>query len=961
VIALGGIPGARLRSTAPPTLPEVPADTRDRDGVVDVTVRDSPGGHPLAKASVRIFAIMDDRAYLGGAGETPDTGLVRFARLPHGEVWILAEAPHHARGSAHIIVGGEPRTLVIDLAPAHSLRVAVHDELGAPLDGAEIEVLSATDPLPVGARSDAGGGAQLGRLGEGPWHVTARAPGFDDSSVRAQHEGEAVNIVLRKLGTLAVHVVRSDGRDADRASVAVAGAHLWPPRSTETDAHGDVRIAGLAAGTYALRATKGDAVSPIELGVSLERGQDKSVVLRLMQGHFVRVRVTDGEGEDAEPVAAARVTLAEGGLSPFPLEATTDRKGFARLGPVASGRASVGVRADGFIARGAVAVSDPPAPETRVALVRAGALIGRVLDTRGDPVDGATIEITGTDPSGGPILDEPRRVSFQTAYFEAMLPGPSPLVASGELGVMPGPVPPIPVAAGFGPPPAARPAVEGEPWVTRDDGTFRAAPASPGRIRAFVRHPQYVEAQSDVVTLLPGGEAHVDVVMHRGGTLEGRVMDARDRPVASVRVFVSATHGMLERMTRTASDGTFAFAALPSSVSLTTSSDDEDTPDVRTGVEIPEGGRREVTVHLPAARSPLVVTVVDDRGAPVSTAQVTARSLSVEAPLRVTAFTDAQGAAVLKRASGIPLRVEATAPSRAPRAVVTDGGQVALRIELAPAETLTGEVVASRGRDPIAGASVTLESDLGSRRTHADEKGHFAIKDLPHGAARLIVRARGFAPAARSIALPDSGGRREFALGPTELMEEGIVEGDVVDARGGPVPGVRVAQGHAPTWLLVGSTPADVAVTDAKGHFVLRELAEGTISLEAYSPDLGRGNVSGVRVVAGRTTDRIDIVIEHERVDAGSSVEPSASGGVAVTLGESGNQVIVMSVVEGSEAERAGVTSGDVLIAVDDLPVSTIEQARTRLNGPITDDVVLRLQRADREVVLRVARDAVRR
>jgi hypothetical protein len=413
-------------------------------------------------------------------------------------------------------------------------------------------------------------------------------------------------------------------------------------------------------------------------------------------------------------------------------------------------------------------------------------------------------------------------------------------------------------------------------------------------------------------------------------------------------------------MTRTASDGTFAFAALPESVILTTSSDDDETPDVRTTFEIPEGGRREVTVRLPAPRRPLVVTVVDERGGGVSAAQVSARSLSVDAPLRVTAFTDDRGEAVLKRARGVPLRVEVTAPSRAPRVVVTEASRESLRVELAPAETLAGEVVSGRHREPIVGAEVVLHLDWGVRRASTDSDGHFALRDLPAGTAHLVVRAAGFAAAEKAITVTDTGGRRESVLDRIELTEEGIVDGEVVDTRGDPVVGARVASGLAPTWLLVGSTPSGVAVTDARGRFTLRELSEGNITVEAYAPDVGRGRLSGVAVVAGRTTDRVRIVIERDVGDAG---EPPASGGVAVTLGETTapTEVVVVSVAEGSEAERAGVAAGDVLLAVDDVAVATLEQAREKLNGPIADDVVLRLRRGDKALLLRVARDAVRR
>jgi hypothetical protein len=292
--------------------------------------------------------------------------------------------------------------------------------------------------------------------------------------------------------------------------------------------------------------------------------------------------------------------------------------------------------------------------------------------------------------------------------------------------------------------------------------------------------------------------------------------------------------------------------------------------------------------------------------------------------------------------------------------VVTEASSESLRVELATAETLSGEVVSERHRDPIAGAEVVLHLDWGVRRASTDSEGRFALRDLPAGTAHLAVRASGFAAAERGVNVADTGGRHESVLDRVELTEEGIVEGDVVDARGDPVVGARVANGLAPTWLLVGSTPSGVAVTDANGRFTLRELSEGNITVEAYAPDVGRGRLSGVAVVAGRTTDRVHVVIERDVADAG---EPPASGGVAVTLGETTRptEVVVVSVAEGSEAERAGVAAGDVLLAVDDVAVTTLEQARERLNGPIADDVVLRLRRGDKALLLRVARDAVRR
>ncbi len=968
LIAAGGIPGSSLQAGIAGGAGIAPAslDARERSGVVDVTL-ESETGAPLAHGSVRALAVIDDRAQLAGTRETDASGHAHLAALPHAETWIVADAPGRARASTHLVVDSDPRAVTLALGPEHTFDARVTDEAGAPVPGAELEVTAAADPLPIGARAGDDGQAHVGRLGEGPWRVVARAPGYDEAAGRATHDGAVVTLVLRRLGAVLVHVDGPDGHPAAGARVEVAGASLWPPRAARTEANGEVRIGALVAGSYALRATLGDLVSPIEIGAPVGRGEEHRVALRLAPGSFVAVRVTDGDADDADAVAGAQVGLSEGGLSPFPLEATADRAGRARLGPIAEGLATVDAHAPGFVSRGAVAVNAraPGATEARVVLVRAGKLAGRVVDGRGRPIDGATIEIVGTDPAGGPILDDPRRSGFREAQFDAMLAGPAALVPSGELGVVPGPVPAIP-RAGAALPAGAAPsagAPGGQPWVTREDGTFEASPVTPGRIRAVVRHPQYVEAESDVVTLAPGGEQRVDVTMHAGGSLEGRVLDARDRPVEGARVTVSATRGSLERSTRTASDGSFAFASLPDAVSLSAGAGEDLQPQVRLAIGVPEGGRREVTIHLPEARGALPVTVVDERGWGVDTAQVGVASLSAGAPLRVTAFTDAKGQATIAGAHGLPLRVEVRAPHHAPRVVAVEAAIDELRVELLPGESATGEVVASRGRDAIAGADVTLYTDTGVRHTRTDAKGEFALSDLAPGPARLRVRAAGFAPATRSLDVPDSGGRRSFALPRVELDGSGTVKGVVVDDRGEPVAGARVARDQVPTWLLVGSTPEGVAVTDAKGRFTLSDLPEGTLSLEAYTPELGRARLGGVSIVAGRTTEDVRLVLAATDAGEAPAPAPAAGGGVAVTLGETSEpvEVVVVAVVDGSEAERAGLLPGDVVLAVDGVAVPTMAEARARLSGPVADDVVVSVRRGDAPLTLRVPREPVRR
>jgi Carboxypeptidase regulatory-like domain/PDZ domain len=970
---VAGWPGSVLRATAVELVaPSVPKEISEREGILDVVVqaRDGDKG-AIAGARVRAFAILDGRAHAAGEAESDHEGRATLANLPQAEHWIVAEATGRARASQMVVVVAGARRLDLELGPEHGLDVEVKDEQGAPMIGAELEVRG-SDPFPVGGRTGADGRVHVGRLGDGPYTVIARAAGFEEVTRRRVPEGQPLVVVLSKQGALDVEVVAEDGTPAPSSRVFLGSPGLGSVRVTETDKAGKVHISGLDSGSYALRAVNGTRVSPIELGLSLAKGEEHSVKLVLGPGKMVTAHVVDAATD--EDVRDARVTLAENGLSPFPNDGITDKHGRVVLGPIARGPATLSARADGFVPKPAVAVDEDAPAEVKVALARGGVLIGKISDARGYAVDGATIRVIGTDLDGMPIDEDPSRWSFREAHFVAQLKGPSPLVPAGELGVMPGPVPAIPhgpaVGLSFGGGSTAvastttmTTTATGEPWVSGRDGMFRASPVTPGRVRVLVHHPQFVDATSDVVLLESNKEARVDVVLQRGGSLEGRVVDARGRAVSGAHVTALATHGTLEHMARSGTDGSFAFAALPEAVTVLVARDEDATTIVaRVEVAIPEAGSKTIEIVLPEPRPSLPVKVTDHRGNTLEAAQVSAVSLDPGETLRVTAFTDARGRAELAGAKGIAARVEVRSPGHAARIVSTTAETPELVVELTPAESISGEVV-TRRRDPLAGADLTLQTESGVRHARTNKDGTFTIGDLSPGPARLRVRMAGHAPEERSIAIEDRGGRRATEVPRFELAEEGVVEGVVVDGRGDPIPGVRVAKDAVPTYLPVGVALTGMAVTDGKGHFRLGELGEGTVTLEAYAADVGRTHRSDVRVSAGRTTSDVKLVITRGEV---GPKEPLAAGGVAITLGETAAgleapEVVVVAVSEGSEAERGGLVIGDVVTEVGGVRVASITEARTRLSGPLHDDVVVKVRRGERALVLRIAREAVRR
>src|SRR6185312_14911953 len=193
-------------------------------------------------ARVSVLSEIDGRFYAAGGARTDASGVARIANLPRGHAWIIADAPGRARASSSVVLEGE-RALDLVLGPEHTFVVNVVDEAGRPIPNAEIEV-SGAEPLPYGARTDVQGRAEVGRLGDPPWVVTARAIGWDETTTHGVRDGAAIKLVLHRLGSIVVHVVDASYKPVQNARVRIAGASLWPAREGRTGPHGAVKLAG---------------------------------------------------------------------------------------------------------------------------------------------------------------------------------------------------------------------------------------------------------------------------------------------------------------------------------------------------------------------------------------------------------------------------------------------------------------------------------------------------------------------------------------------------------------------------------------------------------------------------------------------------------------------------------------------------------------------------------------------
>ncbi len=950
LLGLAFLPGASLsvpKNPASSQSAEIAIAPAPRHGRLSVHVSEK-GGAPVPNARVRILLSRADARVIARDARTDATGTVHLEALDETAAFVLADAPGFGRTSRAIVIETAARTVEVVLSAEQVLTVDVSAEEGGLPDRVDLEILG-RDPLPVGARTDQAGHASVHGLPEGPYVVTARAPGYEPATL--QGATTKARLVLRKLGTVLAHVVSKEGAPVPGARVFIVGADLWPPREAKTMAAGEVRIGALQRGPYALRATSGNDCTAVPVEVEVKRAEVTEAKLSLEPCRMFRVRVV--EGERGGPVVGASVSFVEDGLSPFPLRAVTEpREGsaIALLGPEARFVGALSIDATGFVPR---LVHVNGEAETKVELLRAGRLLGRVVDAEGRAIDGARLSVIGTDPSGMPIDDDPVHAAFRENLFRETSSGAPRLVPAGELGVVPGPVAPIPRGgASLGLAGRALQTRKADPWITREHGAFMLDPVTPGSVRVIARHPEYVEGWSAPVMLSPGGESEVTLTLRRGGAIEGMLAASDERAIGGATIRIQDARSGLERETKTADDGSFAFAAVPESVQVSVLLPRELSESLRTTVSVREGKTEHLSLRLPEPREDALVRVVDARGIPISMAQVTLLSLDPSVPLRATNFSNRDGEALLARAAGLTGRLEITAPGFSKKGISVLL-EKSTRFVLEPELTASGEVRSRRG-DRIEGARVLLQTGDASHQASSDKDGEFEIPHVALGFARLSVFAKGYGRFEQAITLKSIDRSARSQLGRIELEEEAIAEGRVIDADGKPVRGARVASGHVPVLPSGADLPEWVATTDAEGAFVLPALGVGELLLEAVSG--GRSAVIHVRTKPGERVRGVTLQLGQRGSDFGDG-----QGGLAVTLEDHDGAIRIARVAERSTSERSGLRAGDVLLTVGGREVGRAEDAILLLAGPIASEVIVTVLRGESRETFRVEREPLRR
>jgi len=736
----------------------------------------------------------------------------------------------------------------------------VVDAAAAPRDGATAPRDAGAAPaIAVAQPTGTDGRFAIFGLAPGRYRLRVTGSGLLAAEVRfvPVPSDEARIVVARQVAIDGA--VTDGGKPVANANVGVRGEAIGGTLELKTDARGAFHAASLPEGHYQVYAWQGSNAARTIRVARLGAGPFAPVELRLEAGAIVVGRVIDrGEGT---PLVAA-VELRPTGEDQAPRFARTGDDGVFRIEGVPNGRWIADAFAPGFLSPGGVELeAGKGIPE--LALVRGGAIEGRVLDGSGNPVEGASVRAIAQGASASELSadvdrDRLRRFSGRTAAPapEASSTTADPeLLPRGELGVMIGAIPPLPppgaevarsaaivdpTAGLLGePPPLPTDEARASIWVTGADGRYRIRGLGKAKVTVLAQAAGFAEARSREVAIDTGDViTGVDLVVSAGTMLVGKVTDQHGAPVVGAEVTAQPKVGApLEGFTD--DDGMYQLGPLAGAVELHATAYGH--VDVRREVELPANkgttaGEHREDLVLDVADAELAGTLEDATGAPVGGAQLEVTDGAGEGR-HATVAPDGTFAIELLPRGHVRVRVDHPEypPAELDAVASVRGERVHLVLPLGGA--IEGVLLDATSGAPLAGMPLEARGPAGqSSEATTDKDGRWKLGPLRPGHWHVDAKIPGYLAQSRELDVPAAhapGGTsvRDVRV---DLARGALVGGTVRDDRGQRLPGVHVVVRAAS-----GEGPAVEGDSDAQGEFRLHDCPTGDIVVGATRGDAG--------------------------------------------------------------------------------------------------------------------------
>ncbi|HVK85488.1 MAG TPA: carboxypeptidase-like regulatory domain-containing protein [Kofleriaceae bacterium] len=669
---------------------------------------------------------------------------------------------------------------------------------------------------------------------------------------------DATRIVVARQVSIAGRVTDS-GRPAPNVHVGLRGDAIGGAIEMKTDGNGAFEFKELPEGRYQLFAWQGSLAARTVRVQRLGVGPFTPVELRLEAATIVVGRVID---RDEGTGVVAAIELRPVGDDQAPRYARSGDDGVFRIEGVPNGRWIADAFAPTYVSSGGVELeAGRGIPE--LVLARGATIEGRVLDGAGKPIAGAFVRALGAGAQGvetSDLVDQDMlrrfsgRMAAPTAPTTAALGSDPQLVPRGELGIMVGPIPPIPppgaqvartatldptspVATALlsEPPPLPVDPARASIWKTGWDGRFRIRGVPKGKVAVLASAPGFAEGRSKTVTVeLAQVLTDVDVILSPGTFVVGRITDQRGAPVAGAQISAQPEAGApLDAFTD--ADGSYKLGPTTGKLELIVTAYGHGG--ARRTVELPVATGPTAEEHredfvLVVADATLAGTLDDANGTAVAGATIEIVGGGEEGRHAIVA---ADGTFAIEMLPAGPLRLvvrhpdypttelEATATSGSSRA------RVRLRLPLGGA--VEGAVLDASSGSPIAGLALTARGPLGATAEGStDARGLWKLGPLRPGRWMVAIKVPGYLPLERELEVtagrtPGAITLRDIRL---ELARGALVGGTVRDARGQRVAGAEVV-----VRLANGAPLAVTGRSDSAGEFRIRDVPTGDLEITA--------------------------------------------------------------------------------------------------------------------------------
>jgi protocatechuate 3,4-dioxygenase beta subunit len=791
-------------------------------------------------------------------------------------VVILAtrRGPQHAAVAKHDAGGAAVRApeaphVPAQLAGGTKLTGFVVDGAGLPVAGAEVTAeLEKGAPDKALAGSGAGsavavapvtgvdGHFAIDGIAAGRYRLHVTGAGLLAAELRfvPVPSDEARIVVARQVS---IDGTVTDGGKPAMATVGIRGEAIGGGIEVKTDGKGAFHVPNLPEGRYQVYAYQGATAARSMRVNRLGAGPFAEVELRLEAAAVVVGRVIDKE-EGTGLVAA--VELRPVGDDQAPRYARTRDDGEFRIEGVPNGRWIADAYAPGYTSPGGVEL-DAGKGIPELALARGAAIEGRVIDGDGHPIEGASVRALTAGPTPTEIsalvdADRLRRFSGRTAPAaeESSRFADPQFLARGELGVMLGPIPPIPppgaevarpaavvdpsspIAALAGdPPPLDVDASRASIWVTGADGRYRVRGLPRGKVTVLAVAGGFAEAHSRQVAVNAGEVVTgVDVVVTPGTFVFGRITDQHGAPVVGAELTAQPDLGA---PLSAFSDGDGNYRLGPLVGALTLRATAYGHVDAQRSVELPPAKGHDAAEHredlvLEVADAILAGTLDDATGAPIPAARIEVVGGAADGRGVVVA---ADGTFTLDMLPRGHLRVRVSHPDYPTDeldAVASSTGE-RVRLRLALGGAVEGALVDAGTGDPLASLTITGTGPAGATaETSTDKAGRYRLGPLRPGRWKLEVHQPGYLATARALDVPAShapgiASVRDVRI---DLARGALLGGTVRDSRG-----QRLAGAHL---VVRGGDVTVEADADAQGEFRIHDCPTGNVDVAASYGDL---------------------------------------------------------------------------------------------------------------------------